>query len=467
MLRQAARNSQAIRAPEYALTLVAVYNVCVIEQIDQNRRPRVALATLGCKANQYESGRMAADFAARGYEVVHDTCEADVVVVNTCTVTNVADSKSRRHLRKLKRDNPHAVVIATGCAAEIDPLGVRAATGVDLVVRNRDKATLLPRALAMGKTRGFRILDASEDAVPANVESCRLPSLGRTRALLMVQNGCGYRCSYCVIPTARPLRESRPLNEIVEEARALAARGYREIVLTGISVGSWREGNHRLHHILRELADIAGLDRIRLSSIEPKTVTGPLLDAFADLPQLCRHLHIPLQSGADETLRAMNRYYDTAFFRRLMDRVRDRVPGVAISTDVITGFPTETDEQFDRTMEYCAELDFCKIHVFPFSPRGGTPAAALPDEVGSVARKARTARLIALSDLGARKWAESHIGCTVTVIAEARDAGTRLYSGLTSDYVRVHWPSERELHGSLVSVRIDAARAGEAFGEAV
>lgn len=450
-----------------ALHAANVYNVSVIEQMITNRRPRVALSTLGCKANQYESGRMAADFAARGYDVVDDALDADVLVVNTCTVTNVADSKSRRHIRKLKRENPDALVIATGCAAEIDPDGIRNATGVDLVVRNGEKASLLSRALVLSASRGFRLLEEREDAVPANVEKCRLPSLGRTRALLMVQNGCGYRCSYCVIPTARPVRESRPFDEIVSEATALADQGYREIVLTGISIGSWREGQRRLHHILREIAGLPGLDRIRLSSIEPKTVTKALLDAFADLPQLCRHLHIPLQAGEDATLTAMNRYYDTDFFARLIDRVRERLPGAAISTDVITGFPTETDEQFDRTLQFCTELDFCKIHVFPFSPRAGTPAATLRDAVGSSARKGRTARLIALSDSGAQRWAQKHVGETVRVIGEPRDVSTGMYSGLTSDYVRVHWASDAEQHGALIAVRIVEASGGEAFGEAV
>jgi threonylcarbamoyladenosine tRNA methylthiotransferase MtaB len=442
------------------------YNVSVIEQKIPTRRPRVALYTLGCKANQYESGRLAADFAARGYDVVDDAGVADVLVVNTCTVTNAADGKSRRHIRKLKRNNPDAIIIATGCAAEIDPDGVLAATGADLVVGNREKASLLPRTLLMGASRGFQLAAFEEDAVPANVEACRLPSLGRTRALLMVQNGCGYRCSYCIIPTARPVRESRPFDEIVSEAQALVRQGYREVVLTGISIGSWREGSRRLHHLLRALASQPGLDRIRVSSIEPKTVTGPLLDAFAESPQLCRHLHIPLQAGEDSTLSAMNRYYDTGYFAALIDRVRNRLPGVAISTDVITGFPTETEAQFNRTMDFCAEMDFCKIHVFPFSPRGGTPAATLSDTVGAAARKERTARLIALSDAGAERWALQHVGDTVTVIAEPRDSTTGLYSGLTGDYVRVHWPSDLDLRGSPVSVRITAARAGEAYGEA-
>lgn len=425
----------------------------------------MALFTLGCKANQYESGQMAADFAARGYEVVQDVESVDILVVNTCTVTNVADLKSRRQIRRLKRLNPSAVVVATGCAAEMDPGGIESATRADLVVSNREKGTLVSRTLGFRAARLVTLPSFTEDAIPQNVEQCRLTSLGRTRALLMIQNGCGYRCSYCVIPAARPVRDSRPLESILDEARALVAQGYREIVLTGISIGSWRDGSRRLHHVIREMAGIQGLSRIRLSSIEPKTVTGPLLNAFSELGACCPHLHIPLQAGDDSTLQAMNRYYDTDYFRRLIDRVRGTLPDVAISTDVITGFPTETDAQFEQTMQYCSGVDFCKIHVFPFSPRAGTPAAALSDQVGPTLRKERTARLIALSNEGAQHWARSHVGATMEALAEPRDASTGLYSGLTANYVRVNWPDEADRHGDLVRVRITGAHDGVAYGE--
>jgi threonylcarbamoyladenosine tRNA methylthiotransferase MtaB len=436
----------------------------VIETDHSGRRPRVALSTLGCKANQYESGRIAADFAARGFEITDDASSADIVVINTCTVTNVADGKSRRQIRRLKRNNPAALVVATGCAAELERDNLRSTTGVDLVVPNRDKAALVGRTLSFrpGLNAPLQMLD--EDAIPANAAQCRLTSLGRTRAILMIQNGCGYRCSYCIIPTARPLRESRPLEGILEEAQQLAADGYREIVLTGISIGSWRDGSRRLQDLLQGMASIPGLDRIRLSSIEPKTVTLPLLDTIAAVRSACHHLHIPLQAGDDATLKAMNRYYDTAYFAGLIERVRRRLPDVALSTDVITGFPTETDAQFEETMRFCADMGFCKIHVFPFSPRAGTPAAEMEDSVGGVARKERTARLMALSDTGAQAWAEASVGSVVDVLAEPRAAATGLYSGLTGNYIRVHWDCEADVRGQIVPIRITGARGGEALG---
>jgi threonylcarbamoyladenosine tRNA methylthiotransferase MtaB len=433
---------------------------------DQPRRTRVAFATLGCKANQYESGRMAADFAARGCDVVEDARSADIVVVNTCTVTNTADGKSRREIRKLRRRNPDALVVATGCAAEMDKAGVGAATQAHLVVSNREKAALVASTLALGRRSPNPLPTLDEDAVPANVAGCRLPSLGRTRALLMVQDGCGYRCSYCIIPTARPLRVSRAFDELVAEAESLVGDGYREIVLTGISVGSWRDGSHRLHHLLHRLAGISGLERIRLSSIEPKTLTAPLVEAFRDLPQACHHFHVPLQAGDDNTLRSMNRYYDTAFFARLVARIRRCMPEAAISTDVITGFPTETDGAFERTLRFCREMDFCKIHVFPFSARAGTPAAALPDSVGPALRRERTARLIALSEEATQRWAERTVGQTVPVLAEPRDPVSGQHSGLTGNYVRVVWPSAVDCHGKLVPVRVTEVKGGEARGEA-
>jgi threonylcarbamoyladenosine tRNA methylthiotransferase MtaB len=409
---------------------------------------------------------MAADFAARGCDVVDDPSAADIVVVNTCTVTNTADGKSRREIRKALRQNPDALVVATGCAAQIDGAGVQQATGAHLVIANRDKAALVASTLDLGRRTRLKMATLEEDAVPANAASCRLPSLGRTRALLMIQDGCGYRCSYCIIPTARPVRRSRDFEEVVAEAGSLAAQGYREIVLTGISIGSWRSGGRRLHHLLERLASVPGIERLRLSSVEPKTVSSSLIAAFADLPQACRHFHIPLQAGDDATLRDMNRYYDTAFFARLVERIRKRMPDAAITTDVITGFPTETDERFENTMRFCREMDFCKIHVFPFSPRAGTPAALMKDAVGPLKRKERTARLIALSDEGAQRWAEAHVGLRVTVLAEPMDAATGLYSGLTGNAVRVHWRSDRNVAGELVTVAVTDARGGEAYGEA-
>jgi threonylcarbamoyladenosine tRNA methylthiotransferase MtaB len=444
-----------------------------MENTKTQHGPRVAVATLGCKANQYESGRMAMEFAARGCEVVDDTDTADILVINTCTVTNIADHKSRRQIRRLKRNNPNALVVATGCAAQVAPESLGAETGVDMVVPNREKAALVASVLTSSRRRfpasgpPLPLLSVPEDAVPENVANVRLPSMGRTRALLMVQDGCGYRCSYCIIPTARPVRNSRAFDELIDEAEDLTARGYREIVLTGISIGSWRDGHRRLQHIVRRMAEIPGLARIRMSSIEPKTVSDPLIEAFADLPQGCRHFHIPLQAGEDATLQAMNRYYDTAYFARLIARIRDRMPEAAISTDVITGFPTETDEQFETTLRFCRDMDFCKIHVFPFSPRAGTPASDLDDSVGPERRKERTARLIALSDEGARAWAERHTGRTVEVLAEPVDARTGLASGLTDNYVRVHWPANPGERGGLVNVRIDEAREGACYGVSI
>lgn len=440
-----------------------------MENTGIQRRPRVAVTTLGCKANQYESGRMAMEFAANGCEVVEDADAADILVINTCTVTNIADHKSRRQIRRLKRNNPNAMVVATGCAAQIAPESLGAETGVDLVVPNREKAALVGAVLNASRRliSHFPLLTSHEDAIPANVAQVRLPSMGRTRALLMVQDGCGYRCSYCIIPTARPVRASRPFGDVIAEAEDLASRGYREIVLTGISIGSWRDGHKRLADVVQRMAAIPDLARIRMSSIEPKTVSDALIDAFADLPQGCRHFHIPLQAGDDATLKAMNRYYDTTYFAALIEKIRDRMPDVAISTDVITGFPTETETEFENTVQFCREMDFCKIHVFPFSPREGTPASTLYDAAGNHARKERTARLMAVSDSGANAWAARHVGATVEVLAEPTDPKTRMASGLTDNYVRVHWPSDDSSRGRLVRVRLSDARDGVCHGEAV
>lgn len=428
---------------------------------EHHKRLRVAFATLGCKANQYESGRLAEQFAARDCEVVPVGSPTDVLIVNTCTVTNVAEAKSRARLRRLRREHPAAFLVATGCSAEINPESMGPLS--DLLVPNTGKANLVDFTLAH---RGLALPIMNEDAVPANAQSARLTSLGRTRSLLMIQDGCEDRCTYCIIPSARPVVSSRPADDVLREASALTGKGYKEIVLTGISIGSWRDGNRRLPSLLKALARIAGIERIRLSSIEPRTVSDSLLKVFADEPALCRHLHIPLQSGDDGVLADMERTYNTQAYRTLIHNVRKRLPDAGIATDVIVGFPTETNDSFERTLRFCEEMDFCKIHVFPFSPRVGTPASAIRDIVGSKTRKERTARLIEISDSGVRRWAENAVNSTVVVIAEPKDSKGR-HSGLTSNGVRVMWPSRKDVTGDLVTVRITGAEHGTAFGEAV
>jgi threonylcarbamoyladenosine tRNA methylthiotransferase MtaB len=373
-----------------------------------------AFVTFGCKVNQYESQALRERFARRGMEEVPAERGADLIVVNTCTVTEVATAEARRVVRRLARRFPFAEIAVTGCAADSHREEFLGLPGVRRVVTHDQKAALAddPRL-----TPG--------DTAPSIFELSISRFDGHTRAFLKVEDGCDLNCSFCIIPKVRGRAVSRPLESAVEEARRLVGNGYREIVLTGVHLGSYGKdlaGRSLLPDLVERLLGLRGLGRVRLSSIEANEITDPLLGLMAAEPRFCPHLHLPLQSGDDEILRAMRRRYNVRQFRAACDRVAERVPDPGLTTDVIVGFPGEGERHFENTLAVCRAVGFSRIHIFPYSRRRGTDAARRPDLPGRV-KKERLRRLERLAGELADAFARRFLGREVEVLVERDGAG--------------------------------------------
>ena len=446
------------------------------------RRPRVSLYTLGCKVNQYETRDTAAELLRLGYQVVPFGQPADVCVVNTCSVTNDADAKSRAAIRRARRGGDDPLVVATGCYADVAPDEVRNLPGVAAVVPNHEKprlAEVVDETLRRSGRLLFPLPEPATQAPPAGEELVQLMVeaegvLARTRAVVKVQDGCNHFCSFCIIPFARGRLRSRPPAEVLAEARELAGLGYQELVLTGICLGDYgdergfeRGERDPLAKLLEELAAVSGVRRLRMSSIDPADLSQELIDTMARLPEVCPHLHLSLQAGDDEVLRRMRRRYDSANFRDLAARIYAAMPNAGLTCDVIVGFPEETDAQFEETVRLCEEVRFCKIHAFPYSPRTGTLSARWPDAVPAGEKHRRVRVLTELSDRLGLEFAGRYVGETVTVLTEQRDRHSGLLSGLTENYLRVTFDGPDTLRGRLAQVLVQSAGSGGVMGEVV
>lgn len=428
---------------------------------------------MGCKVNQYESNALAAMFKEKGYQVVDFDQEADIYVINTCTVTHLGDKKSRQLIRRAARQNPRALIVVTGCYAQVSPQEVSSLPGVDLVVGTADKHRLVELVEeCLREKRKEPLVAVSDFAGEPAFQELPAPALpSRVRAFLKIQEGCDNYCTYCIIPYARGPLRSRDAEKVLAEAKRLVEKGYREVVLTGIHTGAYgrdRPGEPDLAELVERVSRIPGLLRLRLSSVEPLDVSEKLLAVMSSKPNVCRHLHIPLQSGDDEILARMGRHYDTAWFRRLMEKVREALPGVAVTTDVMVGFPGETEEHFRHTYDFVREMKFSRLHVFKFSPRPGTPAASFPAQVSAAAKEERSRRMIALGEELARSFAAGHLGKAVAVLVEEKTAGAQqcnLFAGYTDNYLRVTFPAAGEdLVGHLVVVSIKEVAGTELKG---
>lgn len=441
-----------------------------------SHRPRVAIKTLGCKLNQYESEQMREDFEALGFETVEFGQSAEVHVINSCTVTHRTDRDMRRLARGVRRRQPKALVIVTGCCAEVTPEAVQALGAVDLVLGNADKPRLATIAAEhLERERALKLPPPQEAAPERLVRHFR----GHTRAFLKVQTGCDAQCAYCIIPLARgPARSTAP-DVVLRQAELLVAGGHPELVLVGIHLGRYGEDlpepRPNLAGLVRELGELPGLQRLRLSSIEPLEVSDELLGPVlagghcldgADRPghgKLCRHLHIPLQSGCDATLARMRRPYHRERYAELVGRIAAAEPRVAIGADVMTGFPGETDEEFEQTRQFVEGLPLAYLHVFTYSERAGTAAATMPDQVSPELRKTRTRLLRALSERKQAAFAQAAVGETLEVVVEGRRA--ELLTGLSDNYLQVHFEGPDDLHGRVVAVRVRALVDGRLLGD--
>lgn len=404
--------------------------------------PRVALHTLGCKLNYAETSAIGKQFLDRGYEIVELGEPADVCVINTCSVTARANRECRQIIRRALRTADDPVVVVTGCYAQLEPEEVASIDGVDFVLGSREKSNIFEHTGTFARNPAPRIfvsdIAAANDFGPA----WSTEAGNRTRAFLKVQDGCDYNCSFCTIPLARGKSRSLPVSDVVDQAEDLVSQGYREIVLTGVNVGDYgRKSGSRLLDLLHALSGVDGLARIRISSIEPNLLTDEIIRFVADHSVMCRHFHIPLQSGSDRVLHAMRRRYTTAQYATLVQKIREQIPDCGIGVDVIVGFPGETDEQFEETYRFLNELAVSYLHVFTYSERPNTPAATYPDPVPATSRSKRSEMLRMLSVKKREAFYRTMVGKKVTVLTETEVEGNRRF-GFTDNYVRVAVPSD-------------------------
>lgn len=428
---------------------------------------KAASFALGCKVNQYESEAIAELFAEKGYEIVGIDEEADVYVINTCTVTNFGDKKSRQLIRKVKRQNENAIVAVVGCYAQTAPKELMEIAGVNLVIGTKDRAQIVEMVEQYDRANGVEnhVSDIMKERVFEPLSIQKLAN--RTRAYLKIQDGCSQYCSYCIIPYARGPIRSREPQEVVAEVKRLAENGFKEVVLTGIHVASYGKDRRdtSLLDILKQVHEVEGIERIRFSSIEPNVVTEEFAQTMAALPKVCDHFHLSLQSGCDKTLKEMNRKYDTEKYRQAAATLRKYLPKVALTTDIIVGFPGETEEDFRESYAFAEEIGFAKIHVFPYSPKRGTPAAARKDQLLNAVKAERSHTLIQLSDRMAADFLADAVGTDAEVLYE-RAVGDGIYEGHTTNYMKVHGRSEVDLTNRIAKTHITRAEGEMLFGDA-
>lgn len=429
----------------------------------------IAFYTLGCKVNQSDTASMEKIFRQAGYKIVDFNYKADVYLINTCVVTNMGQSKSRKMIHKIVRQNPNAFVVVTGCYPQTFPEEVKNIIGVDLIVGNQDREQIVEifedaynkhridtvnavRKLEMGSK--FEEMDVNEVT-------------HKTRAFLKIQEGCNQFCTYCIIPYARGPLRSRSLPNITAEVAKLVAAGFKEIVLIGIHLGAYGHENkdgHTLVMAVKAALAVPELVRLRLGSLESVELDEEFLKLLAQDSRICKHLHLPLQAGSDKILRAMHRPYDTKKFTDILQKIRIKFPGIAITTDIIVGFPGETEEDFEQSLNYIKQCEFSKIHIFPYSQRKGTPAASYSNQISSVIKQERVARLELLAEASHDDFCKKFVGKTISVILENQDENG-LWEGLSSEYVRVFAQGDSNLGGTVQKVKIDKLYRDGLYGK--
>ncbi|MED4849447.1 tRNA (N(6)-L-threonylcarbamoyladenosine(37)-C(2))-methylthiotransferase MtaB [Bacillus atrophaeus] len=429
----------------------------------------VAFHTLGCKVNHYETEAIWQLFKEAGYERKEFEQAADVYVINTCTVTNTGDKKSRQVIRRAIRHNPDGVICVTGCYAQTSPAEIMAIPGVDIVVGTQDREKMLGYIEQYRQER--QPINGVGNIMKARVfEELDVPAFtDRTRASLKIQEGCNNFCTFCIIPWARGLLRSRDPEEVIKQAQQLVDAGYKEIVLTGIHTGGYGEDmkDYNFAKLLRELdARVDGLKRIRISSIEASQITDEVIEVLDRSDKIVRHLHIPIQSGSNTVLKRMRRKYTMEFFADRLNKLKKAFPGLAVTSDVIVGFPGETEEEFMETYDFIKENRFSELHVFPYSKRTGTPAARMEDQVDENVKNERVHQLIALSDQLAKEYASDYEGEVLEIIPEEAYKETNesnLFVGYTDNYMKVVFKGTEDLIGKLVKVKIE--KAGYPYNE--
>lgn len=415
----------------------------------------VASHALGCKVNQYESEAIAELFQQKGYHIVNIEQPADVYIINTCTVTNFGDKKSRQLIRKVKRQNQNSIVVVTGCYAQTAPKEIMAIEGVDIIVgtKNRSKIIELVENYKKEKQPQNYVTEIMKEREfePLTIQKLE----NRTRAYLKIQDGCSQFCSYCIIPYARGAIRSRKPEDVMLEVKRLAQNGFQEIILAGIHVASYGKDlkDITLIEMIEKVHTVEGIKRIRLSSIEPNVVTNEFVERLSKLNKVCDHFHLSLQSGCDKTLQAMNRKYTTEKYRQAVKILRSYMPFVAITTDIIVGFPGETEQDFLESYEFAKEIGFSKIHVFPYSPKKGTPAAIMPNQITNSIKSERSQKLISLSEEMAELFLCQFVKKDMDVLYEKQIA-QNVYEGHTTNYIKVHTVCDQNITNKIVKTTI-------------
>ena len=415
---------------------------------------KVGFLTLGCKVNQYETNGMIQRFKEHGYDIVEFDDKADIYIINTCTVTNMSDRKSRQFLRQAKKNNPDSVVVAVGCYVQVSKDELEQIPEIDLCLGTNDKTQIVEyvEKYIDEKNKKEELDNILYDANFEDFGSVTYTE--KTRAVIKVQDGCDRFCSYCIIPFARGKVRSRKPESVIQEIKEIAKSGIKEVVVTGIHVASYGRDfkeDYRLIDLLEEINKIDGIERIRLGSIEPLLITEDFMDRLIKLEKVCHHFHLSLQSGCTETLKRMNRRYTAEEFEVIVERLRKYYQDVILTTDIIVGFPKESEEEFECTYEYLKKINFYKMHVFKYSPRKGTKASEMPEQIPGDIKEIRSKRLLELSDNNETRFLDSYIGKTVEVLFEECDE-QGYYKGHTANYIMVKVKSEEDLSNKIVNV---------------
>lgn len=430
---------------------------------------KVAFTTLGCRVNQYESEAMTEKFIREGYEIVSFDNFADVYVINTCTVTNAGDKKSRQMIGRARRLNEDAIIAVVGCYSQIAPEEVAKVQGVDVVLGTRNKGEVVywVNRAREEKTQMIKVSDVikNNEFEELNIQEYQ----HKTRAFLKIQDGCNRFCSYCLIPFSRGAVCSKKPEKVIEEVKELSKHGFKEIILSGIHIASYGldlDGKWTLINILEEIEGIEGVDRVRIGSIDPTFFTEGIIERIVKLKKLCPHFHLSLQSGSDETLKRMNRRYLTKDYKAIVMNLRESIKDVSITTDIIVGFPSETEEEFKETYEFLKDIKLSKMHVFKFSPRNGTKAAEMKAQVDGTVKEYRSSKLIELDKKLEKEFEGKFIGSTLDVLYEQNYNGLeKFYEGYTSNYIKIITESNKDITGEIIKTKIISIDGENVLGE--
>lgn len=415
---------------------------------------RVKLDTLGCKLNQAETELLAGQFVGAGYRLTSSLDEADIYVLNTCTVTHIADRKSRHLLRMARRRNTEAVIIAAGCYAQRNSKELADIDGVNIVLGNDEKMNMLQLLEAGG------YLDKPDSN--QGYSQIEHENVLRNRAFIKAQDGCDNYCAYCIVPMVRGREENLPVEQVIAQVKNRVDCGYKEVVITGTEIGSYSYDGINLNRLVEEILSETDVTRLRLSSLQPHHITPKLMRLWHS-PRLCPHLHLSLQSGSDSVLERMKRRYSINDYSKAISLVRSIVPEAAVTTDVIVGFPGESEEEFEESYSFCKGVGFARIHVFPFSPRQGTEAAEMKRQISARIKKQRSQRMLALAEESAGNYRKRFLGRTMPVLWEQKSKG--IWSGLTANYIRVYTKNSEDLANQITEVKLEKIWRDGVWGE--